>query len=190
MRVLVTGATGLIGSRLVDRLRERGDEAVALSLRSLPVPVSAVEGCDGIVNLAGEPVARRWSPAVKERIRSSRVDGTRSLVEALRAASPRPSVLVSASGSGYYGHLRSDPVDESASPGNDFLASVCVEWEAAARGAEAYGVRVAGLLTGVVLSKGGGALVAQALAWQEAQVAQGLAWQTAAGGASARVPGR
>jgi uncharacterized protein (TIGR01777 family) len=175
VRVTVTGATGLIGPALVAALRDRGDEVTVLSrdparaARALGVaaeewdaasaaPPGALAGRDGVVHLAGEPLAQRWSAASKRRIRDSRVEGTRGLVEGLRAADPRPGVLVSASGVGYYGAHGDEAVDESAPAGDDFAARVCVEWEAAAREAEALGMRVALVRTGVVLDRGGGAL--------------------------------
>jgi len=123
-----------------------------------PAPANALVGRDGVLHLAGEPLAQRWSAAAKRRILDSRVDGTRALVEGLRAAEPRPGVLVSASGVGYYGARGDEPVDESEPAGDDFAARVCVEWEAAAREAEALGTRVALVRTGVVLDRAGGAL--------------------------------
>lgn len=176
MRVTVTGATGLIGTRLVEALVRRGDEVTVLSrdperagarlgvaavkwapLRG-PAPVEALAGADGVIHLAGEPVAQRWSAAAKERIRASRADGTANLVEGLRAADPRPRVLVSASAVGYYGARGDEEVDESAPPGEDFLAEVCVAWEQEASAAAELGVRVAIVRTGVVLDAHGGAL--------------------------------
>jgi uncharacterized protein len=178
MRVTVTGATGLIGTRLVEALVRRGDEVVVLTrdperasarlsggvdavkwapLRG-PAPAEALAGVSGVIHLAGEPVAQRWSATAKERIRESRIEGTANLVEGLRGAEPRPGVLVSASAVGYYGPRGDEELDESARPGEDFLAEVCVAWERAAREAEALGVRVASVRTGVVLDAHGGAL--------------------------------
>jgi uncharacterized protein (TIGR01777 family) len=110
---------------------------------------------DGVVNLAGEPVAQRWTTAAKERIRSSRVDGTKALADAIAQSDPRPRVLVSASAAGYYGDRGADELDESAPPGDGFLASLCVDWERAASEAD---VRVVTVRTGVVLGRQGGAL--------------------------------
>jgi uncharacterized protein (TIGR01777 family) len=168
MRVAVAGATGLIGRRLVAALLARGDSVVALSrdpararavlgveAGSASAPVS---GFDAVVNLAGEPIAQRWTPAAKEQIRASRVDGTARLVEALSAASPRPAVVVSASAAGYYGDRGDELLEESAAPGADFLADVCREWEKAALSATELGLRVALIRTGVVLDRAGGAL--------------------------------
>lgn len=179
MRVTVTGASGLIGTRLVAALRERGDQVTVLSrdpdrarrllgdveahawdLHREPAPAAALEGRDGVVHLAGENVGQRWNARVKEEIESSRRDGTRHVVEGLAAVDEarRPGVLVSASGSGFYGPHGDEPVDETAAAGDDFLARVCVTWEAEARRAEDLGVRVVLVRTGVVLDAGGGAL--------------------------------
>ena len=176
MRVGITGATGLIGTRLVSALKQRGDSVVALSRdperarqtlgtdavgwdpSSGPAPEQTLSELDGVVNLAGEPVAQRWTAGAKELIRSSRVLGTQHLVEGLQAAWPRPRVLVSISAAGYYGDRGSELLDESAPPGNDFLASVCVEWESVANRAAELGVRVVIARLGVVLDRHGGAL--------------------------------
>jgi uncharacterized protein (TIGR01777 family) len=177
MRVAITGATGLIGSRLVERLLGRGDqvtvlsrdprrarsslgavEAVAWDPVAAPAPAEALAGCEGVVHLAGENVAQRWSAESKRRIRDSRVVGTGNLVQGLRAAEPPPAVLVSASAIGYYGAHDDERVDESAAPGQDFLARVCVEWEEAAIRAAGLGMRVVLVRTGVVLDRHGGAL--------------------------------
>jgi len=158
MRVAITGASGLIGTRLGGALRARGDEVVAVSLRSGAPSPEALSGCDAVVNLAGEPIAQRWTGAVRERIRASRVEGTRALVDALAAAEPRPRVLVNASGVGYYGARGEERVDEDAPPGDDFLAQVCLAWEREAQAAADHDVRVVIVRTGVVLAKSGGAL--------------------------------
>jgi uncharacterized protein (TIGR01777 family) len=180
MRVVVTGATGMIGSALVLALRERGDEIVALSRDAArgraklgegvevhawpepaqgPPPAEALAGAAAIVNLLGEPVAQRWSDGAKRRIRESRVAGTRALVRALSALpeGDRPRTLVSQSASGYYGPRDAQPLDEEAPAGDDFLAGVVVAWEEEARAAESI-ARVVRTRTGVVLSPGGGAL--------------------------------
>lgn len=178
MRVTVTGATGLIGRRLVAALARRGDEVTVLSrdpgrarerlgsgieaerwdALHEPAPAAALAGRDGVVHLAGEPVAQRWSAAAKERIRTSRETGTANLVAGLRSADPRPHVLVSASAVGYYGPRGEEEVPESDPPGSDFLADVCVAWERAAQAAAELGMRVAIVRTGVVLDAQGGAL--------------------------------
>ncbi len=176
MRVTVTGATGLIGRRLVRELAGRGDEVTVLSRdaagahRDLGVeavgwgpstgaaPSTALSGRDAVVHLAGEPVAQRWNDEVKKRIRRSREEGTARLIEGIEQADPRPSVLVSSSAVGYYGPRGDEEVTEDTPPGDDFLAEVCVAWEREARRAEELGLRVALIRTGVVLDKDGGAL--------------------------------
>lgn len=176
MRVTITGATGRIGTRLVGALRRRGDdvtvlsrdaaraqaalgvEAVAWRPQDEPAPAAALAGRDGVIHLAGEDVAQRWSAEAKQRLLASRELGTRNLVAGLRAADPRPGVLVSSSAVGYYGPHRDEPVTEATPPGDDFLAGICVAWEREAAAAEALGVRVVRMRTGVVLDRGGGAL--------------------------------
>jgi uncharacterized protein len=178
MRVTVTGATGLIGARLISELKARGDEVTVLSrtpdstrerlgagwdvVRWDPsegaAPREALDGRDGVVHLAGEPVAQRWNAKVKERIRESREVGTRNLVAGIRAADPRPRVLVSSSAVGYYGPHGEEELPESTPPGSDFLAEVCVVWEREADAAAEAGVRVVKVRTGVVLDQEGGAL--------------------------------
>ena len=180
MRVVVTGATGVLGRALVDALLARGDEVVALSrdadrarqasgnrveahawLRPAdePPPEAALAGADAVVNLLGEPVAQRWSSEAKERIRASRVAGTRSLVRGLLALAPerRPGTLISQSATGYYGPRGDEQLAEDAPAGHDFLAGVVVAWEREALVA-ASDVRVVLTRTGVVLSQDGGAL--------------------------------
>lgn len=176
-RVTLTGATGLIGPQLLqalraggaevtvltrdpDRAREKlGDvEAIAWDLMSERAPAEALAGRDAVVHLAGEPVAQRWSAKVKRAIEESRVQGTRNLIEGLRAADPRPATLVSSSAIGYYGSHGEEPLDEEAPAGGDFLAQVCLEWEAEAAKATELGLRVVQVRTGVVLDSSGGAL--------------------------------
>jgi hypothetical protein len=113
---------------------------------------------DAVVHLAGAPVAKRWTAAHVKAIESSRVDATRALVAAIGSQDKRPQVLVSASGTGFYGNDRPGELEEDASPGSDFLAKVCVAWEREARAVEEHGVRAVQLRLGVVLGRGGGAL--------------------------------
>lgn len=156
MRVGITGASGLIGRRLVQALMDRGDDVTALSRNP---EVAALEDRDAVVHLAGEPVAQRWSAAAKQRIRDSRELGTRNLVAGLAACGDtRPSTLVSASAVGYYGPHGDELVTEQTPPGSDFLAGVCVAWEREALAASELGIRVALVRTGVVLDADGGAL--------------------------------
>jgi uncharacterized protein (TIGR01777 family) len=164
MRVAVTGATGTIGREVVAQLKARGDEVVAVSRDPASAGMEAVgwdgldlSGFDGVVHLAGSPIDQRWTDDGKARIRGSRIDGTRKVVDALRTAEPRPRVLVSQSAEGYY--PRGDaPVSEDSPPGSGFLSETVQAWEAEARKAEELGVRVVNPRAGVVLSKAGGAL--------------------------------
>ena len=177
MRILVTGASGFLGSRVADALLARGDEVVGLSRnpegarRSNPTvewhawngtaerpPASAVEGTDAVVNLVGEPIDQRWTDEAKRRIRDSRERATKNLVDALSATDPRPRALISQSAVGYYGDRGDAIVDESGPAGSSFDAAVCVAWEAAARAAEEVGVRVAIVRTGLPLDPEGGLL--------------------------------
>jgi uncharacterized protein (TIGR01777 family) len=167
MRVTVTGASGLIGSRLVQALRERGDEVTTLSRNpargvqwdpATPAPADALNARDAVVHLAGENVAQRWTPEARKRIRESRDLGTHNLVRGLERADVRPKALVSASAVGYYGHAGDERLTEDAPPGDDFLAQVCVAWENEAQRAEQLGLRVVRIRTGVVLDAQGGAL--------------------------------
>jgi uncharacterized protein (TIGR01777 family) len=115
----------------------------------------AISGCNGVVNLAGEPIAERWTPEHKKAILESRQLGTQKLVEAISQASPKPAVLVNASAIGYYGTSETATFDENSSPGSDFLAQVCQAWEAEAEKVREHGVRLAILRFGIVLGKGG-----------------------------------
>ncbi len=160
MNIAITGGSGFIGRALGSRLRAAGHRVTSVSLRTAPRP-EAFAGCEAVVNLAGEPVAQRWTAAARERILSSRVQATRGLVAALRdrptGAQP-PSVLVSASAVGYYGSRGDEILTEEAAPGADFLSDVCAGWEQEARVAELFGVRVVTPRIGVVLGRNGGAL--------------------------------
>jgi uncharacterized protein (TIGR01777 family) len=176
MNVTLTGATGLIGQRLVAALKDRGDQvtvlsrdaekaaaalgvpAVAWDALAGPAPTEALAGRDAVIHLAGEPVAQRWNDERKQAILASRETGTRNLVAGLRAADPRPGALISSSAVGYYGKHGDELVDESAPAGDDFLADVCVRWEAEGDAAAELGLRVVHIRTGVVLDQGGGAL--------------------------------
>jgi uncharacterized protein (TIGR01777 family) len=133
-------------------------EGVRWELMSEPAPAAALAGRDAVVHLAGENVAQRWTSSARRAIRDSRVTGTRHLVEGLRAADPRPRMLLSASAIGYYGPRGEEPLDEDAPAGADFLAQACADSELEAARASALGVRVVQLRTGVVLDRDGGAL--------------------------------
>jgi uncharacterized protein (TIGR01777 family) len=177
VKVLVTGASGLIGSALCDSLLARGDEVVGLSRdpdrarRSNPTltwhpweptlerpPATAFDGVDGVVNLLGEKINQRWSAEAKEKIMATRRAGTRNLVQAIAGLERRPKVLVSQSAVGYYGDRGDAIVDEASGPGESFDAEVTVEWERAAHEVAAAGVRLAIVRTGQVLDAGGGML--------------------------------
>ena len=155
MNVAITGASGFIGRALSERLRASGHGVSAISLRTQPPP-EVFAGCHAVVNLAGEPVAQRWTVAARERISNSRIQGTRSLVAALRKHPPE--VLVSASAIGYYGSRGDDFLTEDSPPSSDFLGQLAVVWEQEAHVAEQFGVRVVTPRIGVVLGHGGGAL--------------------------------
>lgn len=176
MKIAITGATGLIGTRLVEALKARGEEvtvlsrspqraAAALGVEAVgwdalnePAPSEALQGRDAVIHLAGEPVAQRWSAAAKKAIRESREIGTRNLVAGIAASEPRPGVLISSSAVGYYGKHGDQLIDEQCAPGSDFLAKVCVAWEREAVAAERLGLRVVVIRTGIVLDANGGAL--------------------------------
>src|SRR5688572_26161607 len=171
MKVVVAGGTGFLGTPLVSQLRISGNEVFVLTRRSAgPGQITwspdgttglwaeAVDGADAVINLAGESIAgRRWTPTQKARIRDSRIQATRSLVEAIRASVRKPAVFLSASAVGYYGSRGDDTLTEESAPGDDFLATVCRDWEAEAlRAADA--TRVVLLRTGLPLDRSGGAL--------------------------------
>lgn len=177
MQVLVTGATGFVGRALIPRLQREGHSIVvwarsgqrARNLLGADVGIiraddddsldRAVSGCDAIVNLAGESiVGRRWTAARRALLEQSRVDVTHRLVRAMQRASSRPHVLISASAVGWYGNRGDEVLTEESGPGDDFLSNLCRHWEAAANAAQALGVRVVTLRTGVVLGRDGGAL--------------------------------
>lgn len=179
MRIFITGGTGLIGRRVASHALEEGHTPVVLTRdpdkarRALPEGADVVSGdprtpgdwqgriaeCGAVVNLAGEAIfGGRWRAKKKARIRDSRVKTTENVARALAANAAASPALVSASGVGYYGAQGDEPLDESAAPGDDFLASVCADWEAATRPASEAGVRVVRLRIGIVLAKEGGAL--------------------------------
>jgi uncharacterized protein (TIGR01777 family) len=158
VRVTVLGATGFIGCHLTAALRERGDEIVQASLRDPAAAAAASRGSDAVVNLAGAPVAVRWTAASKRAMTESRVDAPRAYLAALASSGGLPAAYVSASGIGYYGISRTATFTETSPPGNDFLAQLCVRWEAEADRAASLGMRVTKVRTGLVLGAGGGVL--------------------------------
>ncbi|PSB56387.1 thylakoid membrane protein ThyD [Chamaesiphon polymorphus] len=178
MKIAIAGATGFVGSRLVELLQAQGHQIVVLTrspqqasnrfpqaqvVGYSPLKSGAwqesISGCDAVVNLAGEPIAeKRWTPEQKRTILESRQIGTQKIVEAIAAASVKPSVLVSASAIGYYGTSETDKFNENSPAGTDFLAEVCTKWEAAAQAVTASGTRLVIARLGIVLGENGGAL--------------------------------
>jgi uncharacterized protein len=176
MKILITGATGLIGRSLCRSLINEGHQVVALSRRSPtamdlagviafqwepvaePPPAEAWEGVEVVIHLAGEPVATRWTEEQKRRIRDSRVKGAQNLVAGIRAARRPPKVFVSASAVGFYGDRGDEILNERSDPGSGFLSELCLDWETEALRARELGARVALVRVGVVLSASGGAL--------------------------------
>jgi uncharacterized protein (TIGR01777 family) len=180
MKVAITGATGFVGSRLVKRLHEEGNKILVLtrntSLAQKVFPSEAfphveivaytptisgawqdtLAGCDGVVNLAGAPIAEeRWTQERKQEILNSRQLGTQKIVEAIAKVNPKPSVLVNPSAIGFYGTSETATFDETSPAGEDFLAQVCQAWEAEAAKVKAAGVRLVILRFGIVLGNGG-----------------------------------
>lgn len=167
MQVLVTGASGLVGTALTRALRDRGDTVIAVSRTPAADQdglqwvgwdglAAAVDGSSAIVHLAGANIAdKRWTTTRKAELRSSRVDTAQRIVDAIRVASDKPSVFITASAVGYYGSRGDESLSEDAPPGADFLAQLCQDWESVAHDSR---VRTVALRTGVVLSRQGGAL--------------------------------
>jgi len=181
MRVVITGGSGLIGRAVAAPLAAEGNDVVVLSrdparVRGLPAGVRAahwdshsaagwetlLEGRSAVINLAGEAIAAgRWTEERKRRIRASRVDAGRAVVDAVRLAAEEgraPAVVVQASGIGYYGDTGDQEIGEDHPPGGDFLAEAAIAWEASTAEVETFGVRRVVLRTGVVLDREGGAL--------------------------------
>ncbi len=172
MKIVVSGSTGLIGSALTKALivqkhevvplvRRRvspGERAVAWDPKRGTIDRAGLEGMDAVIHLAGENVFGRWSPAKKQRIYDSRVKGTRLLCDALAGLQRRPATLLAASAIGYYGDRGDEAVTEESPPGEDFLAHLSRDWEAATAGATRAGIRVVTMRNGVVLTTTGGAL--------------------------------
>lgn len=156
MNVAITGASGLIGTRLQQRLTEAGNTARPIPRSADEFELAKILGTvDAVVHLAGEPVAQRWTAAAKTRIHESRLGGTERLVEALSRQPQRPRVMIAASAIGYYGSRGDQVLTETSSAGSDFLANVVMAWEDAAQRAESLGLRVARMRFGMVLGNGG-----------------------------------
>jgi uncharacterized protein (TIGR01777 family) len=171
MKIMISGGRGFIGSHLVTALQEAGHSVSVWSrtadgsgkvpafvwdpVAGVP-PAESLAGVDAVINLAGEPVAHRWTDDLKKKIHDSRVLGTRNLVRGLEGTSVK--VLVNSSATGYYGDRGEEQLTEQSAPGTGFLSGVCTEWEAAADEAGKLGVRVVKVRTGMVLGANGGAL--------------------------------
>lgn len=180
MKIAITGATGFVGSRLVQKLTENGHSILVLTRnenrgkRVFPSTAfpnieivgytpkqsgewqKKISGCDAVINLAGEPIAdKRWTPAEKKEIKESRQLGTQKIVEAIQQAENKPSVLINTSAIGYYGTSETKTFDENSPPGNDFLAEVCQVWEGEAHKVKEADVRLVILRFGIVLGEGG-----------------------------------
>lgn len=182
-KIIVTGATGLIGKQIIERLVKQRHEVIAFvrnpNQAKLPKQVrlvhwesgmnlagewvTAIDGADAIIHLAGSPVAEKWTPEHKLEIEKSRVIGTRMIVEAMKLAKKKPECLISSSAVGFYGTDPAKTFDEDSPSGSDFLANVCSLWESEALKAKEMNVRVALIRTGVVLDAKGGALPKQLL---------------------------
>jgi uncharacterized protein len=169
-KALVSGSSGLIGSALVPALQENGYEVTRLVHGSPTgpkqvawnpsetLPSALVSGFDAVVHLAGESIVGRWTEAKKDRIRESRIAGTRNLADALARAPDRPRVLVSASAIGFYGDRGQEILREESPSGSGFLPDVCLGWESASVPAARAGIRTVQVRIGIVLSSAGGAL--------------------------------
>ncbi len=178
MKVVVTGATGFVGQVIVKQLLAAGDEVIVLTrnvakaaislgstcryyqwddMESLP-PAEALEGADGVINLMGESISKRWDENQKKKIYNSRISGTRKIVEAFEKLNHKPKVFVSTSAIGIYGNRGAEELNESSNVADDFLAKVCKDWENEANKARNHGARVAIIRVGIVIGKNGGAL--------------------------------
>lgn len=198
MQILITGGTGFIGDRLIPRLTAAGNRIRLVGRKarlglptgvefkmwdamSGPPPMEVLSGIDAVVHLAGEPVSQRWTPEIKRRIRESRVQGTRNLLEGLSRMEKKPEALVCASAIGYYGDRGEETLDETSPAGGGFLPQVCVAWEEEARKAEPLGIRTVTLRIGIVLGKEGGALRQMLLPFQAGvggRLGSGQAWMS------------
>lgn len=178
MKVVISGATGFVGQTIVKQLLAAGDEVIVLTrnvakaaislgssckyyqwddVNNLP-PLEAFEGVDGVINLMGESISKRWDEDQKKKIHQSRINGTKRLVEAIEQVKNKPKVFVSASAVGIYGNRGPEEINEGSNVADDFLAKVCKDWENEANKARNHNCRVVIIRTGVVLGREGGAL--------------------------------
>lgn len=172
MTIVVAGGSGFIGKNLIESLLSEGNTVVVVDrvapflthpklffiqcdVAEQPLPYNILEHTDAVINLVGEPISGKWTEEKKDRIRSSRINSTNHIVESIANTKSRPGVFICASATGFYGDTGESVVDETGAPGNDFLASVVSEWEASARTAIEYGVRVVCVRTAPVLGHGG-----------------------------------
>jgi uncharacterized protein (TIGR01777 family) len=178
MKIAIAGATGFVGTQLVEQLQAQGHQVIILTRNPQSAsnrfgqaqivgynPLKSgewqesISGCDAVINLAGEPIAeKRWTPAHKRTILESRQLGTQKIVEAINLATVKPQVLINASAIGYYGTSETSKFDENSPAGTDFLGEVCAAWETAAQAVTASGTRLVILRFGIVLGENGGAL--------------------------------
>lgn len=193
-RVAISGASGFLGSALAARLRaqgitvhrmRRGTRAAPPDLAWRPesgeIDLAGLNGVDAVVNLAGAPIAKRWTERRKREILESRVGGTRLLADTVARLDPRPRVFLSGSAVGIYGSRGDEELDEDSRPGNDFLAQTAVAWEEAAAPASASGIRVLLLRTGIVLNPAGGVLAKLLLPYKFSlggRVGSGAQWMS------------
>ena len=178
MKIALLGGSGFVGAALARALQARGDEPIIVSLRDPRYAAHAAAQCEAIVNLAGEPIAQRWTRAVKQRIFESRTAAPRAFLEELSTMKGRATRYLSASAIDYYGTSADDAFDESSAAGTTFLANVCVAWEREAHGAQGLGMSVACIRTGLALGNGG--ILARLLPLFRAglggRIADGSAW--------------
>jgi uncharacterized protein len=193
-RILVSGASGLLGSALVPSLKASGAQVTRLTRGKTaanaekipwdpaqPISPEAVSGFDAVIHLAGESIVGRWTAEKKAKIRQSRIASTRNLAQAVAQAKEKPQVFVCSSAIGYYGNRGDEILNEESPPGQGFLPEVCREWEAATQPVAEAGIRTVQLRTGIVLSADGGALAKMLLPFKlglGGRVGDGRQWMS------------
>ena len=181
MVIAISGSSGFIGRQLQTLFPAPPNTIVALGRNWAMQSPHAMDGCGAVVHLAGEPVAQRWNSEIKNRIRTSRTEGTRQVVEAITKAKKKPQVLVCASAIGFYGSRSSETLLETSHAGSGFLPEVCQEWEAEADRVLKVGVRLVKLRIGMVLGRGGGALTKMETPFKlgaGGRIGSGLQWMS------------